>query len=526
MVALPHSRSLWNRLFGPSVPSSTDPREFQQHRVALYLKFQLVLLGSFYVLDVTMACLERGTQAAGDPGLLIHLGLVVFFLVGWLLTRTGERSSNLLSAIDIGATLGICLAAASMLATFDAQAVEAGPAFAVAFAIVARAAIIPSSGKRTLGIGLAAAVITTYGYWNRGPKGQPGADFVFLWTLAFGVASAAVSRVIYGLQEQVQKARELGQYVLEDKLGEGGMGVVYRAHHAMLRRDTAIKLLLPERTGVESLARFEREVRLTARLTHPNTVTIFDYGRTPDGTFYYAMELLDGADLDDIVAIGGPLPAGRVVHVLACVAGALAEAHDVGLIHRDIKPANIILCRQGGVFDVPKVVDFGLVKELAGGGDALQTKTNSILGTPLYMSPESIKTPDEIDGRSDLYALGAVGYYLLTGEHVFPGETVVEVCMKHLESPPIPPSERLGSAVAAPVERLVLACLAKNASDRPQTALELLAQLRHADMPRWDDQNAKEWWSTHAQALRSRRATSEPVHGSDRTLAVDPARRS
>lgn len=375
-------------------------------------------------------------------------------------------------------------------------------------------------------IGIVVSVALTYGYWRRGPGSEPGTAFVFVWTLAFALASAAVSRVIYGLQKQVLEARQLGQYVLEDKLGEGGMGVVYRAHHAMLRRDTAVKLLLPERTGSESLARFEREVRQTARLTHPNTVTIFDYGRTPDGTFYYAMELLDGAALDDIVAVGGPLPTERVVHVLSCVAGALAEAHDIGLIHRDIKPANIILCKQGGVFDVPKVVDFGLVKQLRGSGDMLQTETNAILGTPLYMSPESIKTPDAIDGRSDLYALGAVGYYLLTGEHVFEGATVVEVCLKHLDAAPVPPSERLGAPVEAPLERLVLDCLAKDAALRPESALELQERLRDIGTPRWDGKRARDWWTTHGAALRSRRGASQPLSGSARTLAIDYDARS
>jgi serine/threonine-protein kinase len=295
----------------------------------------------------------------------------------------------------------------------------------------------------------------------------------------------------------------------------------------MLRRDTAVKLLLPERTGIESLARFEREVRQTARLSHPNTVTIFDYGRTPDGTFYYAMELLDGADLDDIVAVGGPLPAERVVHVLSAVAGALAEAHDIGLIHRDIKPANIVLCRQGGVPDVPKVVDFGLVKQLDASGEAAhRTNANSILGTPHYMSPESIQTPDAIDGRSDLYALGAVGYYLLTGEHVFAGETVVEVCLKHLDVVPIPPSERLGAPVAPLLERVVLDCLAKDAAQRPQTALELLERLRDTGTPTWDARLARAWWADHATELEARRGIRPPISGSARTLAIDPARRS
>ncbi len=234
------------------------------------------------------------------------------------------------------------------------------------------------------------------------------------WLLTVAVCTVT-SRVLYGLRREVREARQLGQYLLEEKLGEGGMGVVYRARHAMLRRPTAVKLLPADKSSESTIARFEREVRLTARLAHPNTVTVYDYGRTPEGVFYYAMELLEGANLREVVDVEGPLPPARVLHVLEQVAASLVEAHGIGLIHRDIKPANILLCEIAGAPDVAKVVDFGLVKEVERGGDASLTTAGTLTGTPLYMAPEAITAPETLDARSDLYALGAVGYFLLVG---------------------------------------------------------------------------------------------------------------
>ena len=287
-------------------------------------------------------------------------------------------------------------------------------------------------------------------------------------------------------------ACRLGQYTLVEKLGEGGMGAVYLARHAMLRRPTAIKLLPPDRLGAESAARFEREVQLTARLTHPNTVRVFDYGRT-DEILYYAMEYLDGASLAEVVAASGPMPAARVVHILEQVAGALAEAHGIGLVHRDIKPANIVLAEQGGVADVPKLLDFGLVKQVGDDGIAPHlTQESSSPGTPLYMAPEAIQRPEQLDARADLYALGAVGYFLLTGQHVFVGRNALELCGHHVHSAPIAPSARLGRPVAADLEALLLACLEKDPARRPASARALQAALRACrDAHRWTDEDAR-----------------------------------
>jgi serine/threonine-protein kinase len=198
----------------------------------------------------------------------------------------------------------------------------------------------------------------------------------------------------------------------------------FRASHAMLRRPTAVKLLRPDLAGEDALQRFEREVQLTSQLTHPNTIAIYDYGRTPDGTFYYAMEFLDGMHLETLVSRHGPQGAPRVIHILSQVCGSLAEAHEHGLIHRDIKPANIILCERGNQHDVAKVVDFGLVKNIEAPDDIAISAATTITGTPLFMSPETIKSPDRVDGRNDLYSVGAVGYYLLTGKQLSSAKTL------------------------------------------------------------------------------------------------------
>jgi serine/threonine-protein kinase len=280
----------------------------------------------------------------------------------------------------------------------------------------------------------------------------------------------------------------------------------------MLRRPAAIKLLLPDRAGEREVARFEREVQLTSRLQHPNTISIFDYGRTSDGTFYYVMELLDGFDLDLLIEAEGPLPPWRVVRILSQVSAALVEAHGLGLIHRDIKPANIILTERSDEPDVVKVVDFGLVKLLGGASDEpMATQANAITGTPLYLAPEAISTPEAVDARADIYALGAVGFYLLTGQHVFNGNTIVEVCSKHLLEPATAPSLCTRRPIPEPLDQLILACLAKSPSERPASAAALKQTLeRVAEQAPHDPAAAKLWWQERAPALRAARA----AHGS------------
>jgi serine/threonine-protein kinase len=316
-----------------------------------------------------------------------------------------------------------------------------------------------------------------------------------VWCVALIVATAIVSRTIYGLHDEIRNVRRLGQYVLGDLVGEGGMGAVYRAEHALLRRPTAVKVLSPERAGRDSIARFEREVKLTARLTHPNTVAIYDYGRSRDGTFYYAMEFLDGLSLEELVKRFGPQTPGRVIHILMQAAGALAEAHSLGLIHRDVKPANVLFCERGGIPDTVKLVDFGLVKNLEAEVGPELTHTNAITGTPLYLAPESITDPTGVDHRLDIYGLGGVAFFLLTGQPPFPGESVLEICGHHMHTPPTPPSHLTKAPVPPDLEALVLRCLSKKPSDRPSTAEELQEALAAcARNSPWDAAGARAFW--------------------------------
>jgi serine/threonine protein kinase len=306
-----------------------------------------------------------------------------------------------------------------------------------------------------------------------------------------------VARLNRSLRHESLKTQRLGQYVLEEKLGAGGMGVVYRARHNLLRRPTAVKLLDIDKTTDESVARFEREVQLTSQLTHPNTIAIYDYGRTPEGIFYYAMEYLEGISLDQLVKQHGPQPEPRVVHIVRQICGSLAEAHAAGLIHRDIKPANVMLTKRGGLYDMVKVLDFGLVKSIDTERGSSLTATGTLAGTPLYLSPEAIQSAEKVDPRSDLYAVGAVAYFLVTGTPPFGGESVVEICMSHVSKKPEPPSVRLGRPVSPELESLILACLAKAPEERPQSAEGLAERLEACNISgKWTQKMAAEWWNS------------------------------
>jgi serine/threonine-protein kinase len=390
-----------------------------------------------------------------------------------------------------------------------------------------RAVIVPSSVRRTIVICVVCALPLLLMTWllaAHAPDAWTRARTVYapfytaLWCFDSAIPASIASSDIYGLRQQVRDAKQLGQYTLEERLGEGGMGTVYRARHALLRRPTAVKLLRPERTGEAALRRFEREVQLTSQLSHPNTVSIYDYGRTADGIFYYAMEYLNGLDLQRLVELDGAQPPARVAHILAQVCRALSEAHGLGLIHRDIKPANIILCEHGGAPDVVKVVDFGLVKSLGAddGPDPQLSLAESIVGTPHFLAPEAIRSSD-VDPRSDLYALGACGYYLLSAQHVFDAASIMEVCAHHLHSTPAPVSERVGAPLPAALAALIMRCLEKDPAARPQSAAELLRSLEQAGVPAWTDAEARSWWLQRGAGAAP---ASRPVAALT-TIAVD-----
>ena len=342
---------------------------------------------------------------------------------------------------------------------------------------------------------------------------------VTIWSMFGLLAASAVAIFVFmmlasrqqkALREAVLAARHLGQYTLEDKIGSGGMGTVYRARHALLRRPTAVKLLDVDKVNDLAVTRFEREVQLTSQLNHPNTIAIYDFGRTPEGLLFYAMEYLDGINLEDLVTRFGPIADVRVIPILEQVCGSIAEAHARGLIHRDIKPANVILNHRGGLFDFVKVLDFGLVKALGAEHQGNLTSAKSLTGTPHYLSPEAIESPDKVDTRTDIYSIGALGYFLLTGTPVFRGTTLVDICMQHVRTPPDPPSQRLGAPILPQLEAIILQCLEKDRERRPASA-QAIADALQACQPGkcWQRADAEAWWVAVEQEQTKETHTSQ-----------------
>jgi serine/threonine-protein kinase len=317
------------------------------------------------------------------------------------------------------------------------------------------------------------------------------------------------ARVVYQLGTEVKRARELGSYRLEEKLGEGGMGEIWRARHRMLARPAAIKLIRPSFAGdarggvsAEAISRFEREAQVIARLRSPHTVELFDFGVADDGAFYYVMELLDGLDAESLLQRFEPAPPERTIYLLRQVCHSLSEAHSCGLVHRDIKPANIFLCRYGEEYDFVKVLDFGIVRAARDSGDSsvVHTRENAVRGTPAFIAPEQAMGTD-LDGRADIYATGCVAYWLLTGQLVFTAESPMGLLLQHAQTPPTPPSARTDQPIPQALDDLVLSCLAKDPAQRPQSARELSLRLAEVEgTSAWTQDRAREWWATHPLA--------------------------
>lgn len=382
--------------------------------------------------------------------------------------------------------------------------------------VLARAVLVPSTARRTLlfaapaALGVLAIQLKAGASLARPDDPFSQAHFndmlvqnqVLLWSAA--AIAAVASRVNLGLRRTSYDARHLGQYRIGKRIGEGAMGEVYLAEHSMMKRPTAIKLLRPDLASEAALLRFEQEVRQTSRLSHPNTISIYDYGRTADGVFYYAMEYLQGASLRDVVEKTGPIPAARVARILECLCGALHEAHTHGLVHRDIKPANIMLCERGGEPDTVKLLDFGLVRAVDAGPE------RSLSGTPETMAPEVV------EGRggtiaADIYSLCAVGYTVLTGRPVFAATNVTEMLRLHREVAPTAPSE-IVAAVPVELESILMRGLDKNPGARPGSVAELRAQLESTGLASgWSANDARQWWNTHGAELLTIDDASAPT---------------
>lgn len=380
----------------------------------------------------------------------------------------------------------------------------------IACAILMYALLIPSTWRRAALILTPVACLPYVNLWVLEKYSEPIAKafaaekfdipiplpFVALFSAVYG------THVIHSIRREAFRARQLGQYQLKEKLGAGGMGEVYRAEHHLLKRPCAIKLIHPELENQDRvLKRFEREVQATAQLSHWNVVDIYDYGHTPSGTFYYVMELLPGMALDALLRSEGRLPPARAIHFLQQMCAGLQEAHSRGMVHRDLKPPNVFIAKRGGLFDVVKLLDFGLVKANSDEEkpDETLTQEGVVSGTPLYMSPEQARSSADIDARADIYSLGCVGYAMLAGRPPFIRMSAIEVLMAHFNDPPEPLIET-GTGIPADLETIIFRCLQKRPEDRFQTVSQMEHALNQcADANQWTQTDAVAWWSRNPQ---------------------------
>ena len=479
---------------------TTSGLGFVRERLALLAKTLFLVSFGFYLFLLASMVLIGGASFVAvvrAPVALGHLCASLTMAVLWLLASRARLSVRSLGTLD--AVSFVVAGGFLSLMTIEDQGQILQTLLALTVTVMVRAILMPSRPGRTMllsALVFAPTVVVCIARHHPTaflPGFSPGYQKLHmtlntvLWSVLGTTLATIVSRVLYGLRQQVAEATELGQYLLEEKIGGGGMGEIWRARHRLLIRPAAIKLIRPRALGTMSgnpellMRRFEREARATAALTSPHTVQLYDFGVTEDGRLYYVMELLDGLDLDTLVKLHGPLPAERVVHLLRQVCAALQDAHGNGLVHRDIKPANVMVSRAGTTFDFVKVLDFGLVRldsARVAGKDAINLSAeDSWSGTPGYMAPEVVLGAADTDYRVDLYALGCVAYWLLTRKMVFEGENVMQVMMQHAQVPPTRPSVRVEVAIPAPLEDLVMECLQKNPADRPASAEAVSARL-------------------------------------------------
>jgi serine/threonine-protein kinase len=381
--------------------------------------------------------------------------------------------------------------------------------------------IAPTTTRRMLAATLAAASMDPLAAWAAHLRGLPTSGVVqtillYLPNYTAAVVAVIPGKIMHAVGRRLREAQEMGSYQLIELLGHGGMGEVWRARHRLLARNAAIKLVRPEMLGAGDTAngrlmlrRYEREAQATAALASPHTIRVFDYGVTDDGTFYYVMELLSGRDMESLVREFGPLPASRALALIRQACHSLADAHARGMVHRDVKPANIYVCRMGLEYDFVKVLDFGLVKFKGHVRDmetlaTLATMDHTTTGTPAYMAPETILGDADVDRRADVYALGCVAYYVLTGQLVFDADTPMKMFMQHLQARPVPPSQRTELPIPPEVDAFVMACLEKDPNKRPQSAWELfrMACAVGADFGgNWSLDDAQSWWQAHLPEL-------------------------
>ncbi|MDH3732469.1 MAG: serine/threonine protein kinase [Gemmatimonadota bacterium] len=464
---------------------------------------------------VSAAAVPATLYLEGDPvagpgtyrawGLSLH---AVSFLLGLVLIPVlrGRVSAAWLVVPLLGLNITTILARSALFQP------DATPDLGMAILLFMHAAFLPSYRSQialsvfaVVAAGLVPTVVTAIepsvaAFWQsdaaRTELGRHIPNQI-LGAVFLGGLSIVASRTLYTLGRSAHRVKRLGSYVVEGKIGSGGMGDVYLARHSMIRRPTAVKVLRSEPGDREALERFEREVQVSAALTHPNTVRVFDFGRAADGTFYYAMEYLLGLDLQQMIDRHGPVDPARTVFIMKQACASLAEAHRHGVVHRDIKPSNVFLTTQGGLHDFVKVLDFGLAKRVTG-SDAGLTKAGAVFGTPACFAPEGLMGVEQLDSRADVYTLGCVLYWMLVGEPVFPGINAMEVIMDHVKKTPEPPQGRAIVNVPDSLARIALKCLEKDPRDRYQTCEELLAALDTAPvLPAWNLEKARAWWETH-----------------------------